>query len=223
MLFRTEPKPVAFLVNFIGTGFLSGFRVLPVAQSCVVRSSLRSGCPARDALRIRSLAPNCGNVATDLEKCHRLWLKWFDTTAGFREGFAVSRPVGLFGLFCLSPVTRFHASARRREHQRGGQDGRTYRTNRPEDEGHPISVPVSVAIANLRNLEMKKVLLGTSALLGVGTLAGAAQASDGIKLDVGGFFQTVYQGVFDNKSDGHFGNHRNTDQLRAQRRSPVQG
>jgi predicted porin len=60
---------------------------------------------------------------------------------------------------------------------------------------------------------MKKVLLGTSALLGVGTLAGAAQASDGIKLDVGGFFQTVYQGVFDKKSDGHFGNHRNVDRF----------
>jgi outer membrane protein OmpU len=60
---------------------------------------------------------------------------------------------------------------------------------------------------------MKKVLLGTTALLGVGTIAGAAQASDGIKLDVGGFFQTVYQGVFDKKSDGHFGNHRNTDRL----------
>jgi hypothetical protein len=60
---------------------------------------------------------------------------------------------------------------------------------------------------------MKKVLLGTSALLGVGTLAGAAQASDGIKLDVGGFFQTVYQGVFDKKSGDHFGNHRNTDRL----------
>jgi predicted porin len=60
---------------------------------------------------------------------------------------------------------------------------------------------------------MKKVLLGTTALLGAGTIAGAAQASDGIKLDVGGFFQTVYQGVFDKKSDGHFGNHRNTDRL----------
>jgi predicted porin len=76
-----------------------------------------------------------------------------------------------------------------------------------------MPVPVSVAIANLGNLEMKKVLLGTSALLGVGTLAGAAQASDGIKLDVGGFFNTAYQGVFDKKSDGHFGNHRNTDRF----------
>jgi predicted porin len=60
---------------------------------------------------------------------------------------------------------------------------------------------------------MKKVLLGTTALLGVGSVAGAAQASDGIKLDVGGFFQTVYQGVFDNKSDGHFGEGRNVDRF----------
>jgi len=60
---------------------------------------------------------------------------------------------------------------------------------------------------------MKKVLLGTTALLGVGTIAGAAQASDGIKLDVGGFFQTVYQGVFDDKSGDHFGNHRNVDRF----------
>jgi outer membrane protein OmpU len=76
-----------------------------------------------------------------------------------------------------------------------------------------MPVPVSVAIANLGNLEMKKVLLGTTALLGAGTLAGAAQASDGIKLDVGGFFSTVYQGVFDKKSGDHFGNHRNVDRL----------
>jgi len=60
---------------------------------------------------------------------------------------------------------------------------------------------------------MKKVLLGTTALLGVGTLAGAAQASDGIKLDVGGFFQNAYQGVFDQKGDNHFGNERNTDRF----------
>jgi predicted porin len=60
---------------------------------------------------------------------------------------------------------------------------------------------------------MKKVLLGTTALLGVGTIAGAAQASDGIKLDVGGFFQTVYQGVFDSKKQDHFGNHRTWDRF----------
>ena len=60
---------------------------------------------------------------------------------------------------------------------------------------------------------MKKVLLGTTALLGAGTIAGAAQASDGIKLDVGGFFQTVYQGVFDSKKSGHFGDHRTYDRF----------
>jgi predicted porin len=49
--------------------------------------------------------------------------------------------------------------------------------------------------------------------MGVGAMAGGAQASDGIKLEVGGFFQVVYQGVFDDKSDGHFGNHRNLDRI----------
>ena len=61
---------------------------------------------------------------------------------------------------------------------------------------------------------MKKVLLGTTALLGVGAVAGTAQASDGIKLDVGGFFQTVFQGVFDGKGGNQqFGGHRNYDRL----------
>jgi outer membrane protein OmpU len=60
---------------------------------------------------------------------------------------------------------------------------------------------------------VKKILLCSTALMGVGTIAGAAQASDGIKLDVGGFFQTVYQGVFDDKSNGKFGNHRTTDRF----------
>ena len=58
---------------------------------------------------------------------------------------------------------------------------------------------------------MKKLILGSTALVGVASLANAAQASDGIKLDVGGFFQTVYQGVFDNKSGHHFGEGRNVD------------
>jgi hypothetical protein len=60
---------------------------------------------------------------------------------------------------------------------------------------------------------MKKVLLGTTALLGTGMIAGAAQASDGIKLDVGGFFNVVYQGVFDNKSNNHFGSGRTVDRF----------
>src|ERR1044071_5561253 len=58
---------------------------------------------------------------------------------------------------------------------------------------------------------MKRILLGSTTLAGVAAMAGAAQASDGVKLDVGGFFQTVYQGVFDEKNEGTFGNHRNTD------------
>jgi outer membrane protein OmpU len=58
---------------------------------------------------------------------------------------------------------------------------------------------------------MKRILLGSTALVGAATLGGAAQASDGVKLDVGGFFNTVYQGVFDKKEEGRFGNHRTTD------------
>src|SRR5262249_54042057 len=60
---------------------------------------------------------------------------------------------------------------------------------------------------------MKKLILGSTALVGVASLSGIAQASDGIKLDVGGFFQTVYQGVFDDRSNDAlpFGHHRNYD------------
>ncbi|HVT52768.1 MAG TPA: porin, partial [Dongiaceae bacterium] len=60
---------------------------------------------------------------------------------------------------------------------------------------------------------MKKLILGSTALIGVASLAGAAQASDGIKLDIGGFFQTVYGGVFDSKDKDHFGNHHNVDRF----------
>src|ERR1700759_4039416 len=60
---------------------------------------------------------------------------------------------------------------------------------------------------------MKKLILGSTALAGIASLASAANASDGVKLDVGGFFQTVYQGVFDNKSNGTFGNHHNYDRF----------
>jgi len=52
---------------------------------------------------------------------------------------------------------------------------------------------------------MKRLLLGSSVLIGVGALAGTAHASDGIKLEVGGFFNQTYEGVFDKKSGGHFG------------------
>ena len=60
---------------------------------------------------------------------------------------------------------------------------------------------------------MKRILLGSTTLAGVAAMAGAAQASDGVKLDIGGFFQTVYQGVFDDKGNNDFGDHRNTDRF----------
>lgn len=60
---------------------------------------------------------------------------------------------------------------------------------------------------------MKKVLLGTTALLGVGVMAGTAAASDGIKLSLGGFYRTSYSVVIDDDSEGEPGNDRNTDNL----------
>lgn len=68
-----------------------------------------------------------------------------------------------------------------------------------------------MAIANLGNLEMKKVLLGTSALLGVGLLAGTAAASDGVKLSLGGFMRSYYGMTFDDDGDGDTGHDRNLD------------
>jgi outer membrane protein OmpU len=58
---------------------------------------------------------------------------------------------------------------------------------------------------------MKKVLLGTSALLGAGLVASPAFAADGIKLSVGGYFRTAYQINFDDDSEGEPGNEHNTD------------
>jgi hypothetical protein len=58
---------------------------------------------------------------------------------------------------------------------------------------------------------MKRALLCGTTLAGMASLAGTAQASDGIKLDVGGFFNIVYMGVFDNKDKNRFGNHHNYD------------
>ena len=68
-----------------------------------------------------------------------------------------------------------------------------------------------MAIANLGNLEMKKVLLGTSALLGVGLLAGTAAASDGVKLSLGGFMRSYYGMTFDDDSDGDLGHDHGFD------------
>jgi outer membrane protein OmpU len=58
---------------------------------------------------------------------------------------------------------------------------------------------------------MKKVLLGTTALLGAGLVASPAFAADGIKLGVGGFFKEAYMVNFDDDSEGEAGNERNTD------------
>ncbi len=60
---------------------------------------------------------------------------------------------------------------------------------------------------------MKKVLLGTTALLGAGLVASPAFAADGIKLGVGGFFKTAYLVTFDDDSEGELGNDHNTDGL----------
>ena len=68
---------------------------------------------------------------------------------------------------------------------------------------------VLVAIANLGNLEMKKVLLGTSALLGVGLLAGTAQASDGVKLSLGGYITSQFGFAFDDDGSGEAGDNVN--------------
>jgi hypothetical protein len=58
---------------------------------------------------------------------------------------------------------------------------------------------------------MKRALLYGTALAGAAAGGGAAQASDGIKLEVGGFFKLTYQGVFDKKEEGRFGDHRSVD------------
>ena len=58
---------------------------------------------------------------------------------------------------------------------------------------------------------VKKVLMASSALLGVGVIASPAVAADGIKLGIGGFFKTAYMMNFDDDSEGDLGNERNTD------------
>src|SRR6188474_261007 len=58
---------------------------------------------------------------------------------------------------------------------------------------------------------MKKQLLASSTLIGVGLIASPAVAADGIKLGIGGFFNTAYMAVFDDDSEGEPGNERNTD------------
>jgi hypothetical protein len=60
------------------------------------------------------------------------------------------------------------------------------------------------------------MLLRTSMLAGLGTMAFAASgsASDGVKLEVGGYFSSSYVAAFDSKKEGHFGNHRTVDAVK---------
>ena len=56
---------------------------------------------------------------------------------------------------------------------------------------------------------MKNILLGSSALLGVGLLAGTAQAYDGVKLSLGGYITNQFGVAFDDDSAGEVGDDRN--------------
>jgi hypothetical protein len=60
------------------------------------------------------------------------------------------------------------------------------------------------------------MLLRTSMLAGLGTMVFAASgsASDGVKLEVGGYFSSAYVAAFDSKKEGHFGNHRTVDSFK---------
>jgi len=60
---------------------------------------------------------------------------------------------------------------------------------------------------------MKKVLLGSSALLVAGLAASPAFAADGIKLGLGGFFRTAVEGNWDNNSTGKLGDNRYNDSV----------
>jgi predicted porin len=56
---------------------------------------------------------------------------------------------------------------------------------------------------------MKKVLLGTTALLGVGLLAGTASASDGVKLSLGGYITNQFGVAVDDDETGEAGDDKN--------------
>ncbi|HNB26862.1 MAG TPA: porin [Alphaproteobacteria bacterium] len=58
---------------------------------------------------------------------------------------------------------------------------------------------------------MKRVLLGSTALLGAGLVAQPALAADGVKLAVGGFFKEAYQFVIDDDHEGELGKDQATD------------
>ena len=62
---------------------------------------------------------------------------------------------------------------------------------------------------------MRKLLLGSTTLVGVGLAAGMvsapAEAADGVKLTVGGFFREAYMVVLDDDGEGQLGNEHNSD------------
>src|ERR1700744_1399355 len=60
---------------------------------------------------------------------------------------------------------------------------------------------------------MKKVLLGTSAVLAAGLGASPAFAADGIQLHLGGFFRTAVEGNWDNNGKNDLGNNRYNDRV----------
>jgi hypothetical protein len=58
---------------------------------------------------------------------------------------------------------------------------------------------------------MKRLLTGTTAIVGAGVLAAPACAAEKIQLSVGGFFNQAYMVNFDDDGEGELGNERNTD------------
>jgi len=53
-----------------------------------------------------------------------------------------------------------------------------------------------------RGIAMKRLLYSTTALVGVGVMAGHASAAEPIKLMVGGFFREAYMVNFDDDGEG---------------------
>jgi len=60
---------------------------------------------------------------------------------------------------------------------------------------------------------MKRILLGTSALVGAGLMASPAFAADGIKLSLGGFFRTSVNANIDDHSQNDLGNNRDATEV----------
>ena len=58
---------------------------------------------------------------------------------------------------------------------------------------------------------MKRLLLGSTSILGAGLMAAPAFAADGIKLSVGGFFREAYMVVIDDDGEFDFGKDRAAD------------